>query len=446
MAMLFTILASAAVLSLGYFLYDFGRQGYERDAEAIIDTEMASLLLEDRLDAGSSMKQIVNRRISPGSGVHYLLSTIEGTLKAGDLSEFPVEVERIKEGVILFSVGSAGGSKSPQRLVAAKIHTMENGDQLLVARDIGEISARFARLRLLSVMSIICMLLVVMVAFLISLFVVSRINRMSDTALHIMQTGDLSRRLEVDSRWDDLSHLSRVFNEMLSRIEGLLEGVKQVSDSIAHDLRTPLTRLRNRLEQLQEGEPGREDVQSLIDEADQLLSTFQSLLRISRMDAGKEQAAFAGTDMRKILEDVVELYFPLAEERRMRLILESASGQLIRGDRNLLFQAIANLIDNAIKHGEGGDRIICRMTAADSGGLELTVEDTGKGISDSQKKRVFERFYRGDASRSTRGTGLGLSLVESIVRLHGGKITLYDVVPQGLGIRISLPARPGDIN
>ncbi len=291
MAMLFTILASAAVLSLGYFLYDFGRQGYERDAEAIIDTEMASLLLEDRLDAGSSMKQIVNRRISPGSGVHYLLSTIEGTLKAGDLSEFPVEVERIKEGVILFSVGSAGGSKSPQRLVAAKIHTMENGDQLLVARDIGEISARFARLRLLSVMSIICMLLVVMVAFLISLFVVSRINRMSDTALHIMQTGDLSRRLEVDSRWDDLSHLSRVFNEMLSRIEGLLEGVKQVSDSIAHDLRTPLTRLRNRLEQLQEGEPGREDVQSLIDEADQLLPTFQSLLRISRMDAGKEQAA-----------------------------------------------------------------------------------------------------------------------------------------------------------
>ncbi len=150
--------------------------------------------------------------------------------------------------------------------------------------------------------------------------------------------------------------------------------------------------------------------------------------------------------MRKIQEDVVDLNIPLEEERGMRLILESASGQLIRGDRNLLFQAIANLVDNAIKHGEGGDRIICRMTAADSGGLELTVEDTGKGISDSQKKRVFERFYRGDASRSTRGTGLGLSLVESIVRLHGGKITWYDVVPQGLGIRISLPARPGDIN
>ena len=281
MALLFTALLSAAVLSLGYFIYDFGREGLERDSEAALDLEINNILLINELAGKDDLLAIIEERIASTSGIHYLLADLEGNKLAGDLEHFPQAVDRLVEGIIVFEVNNLGPDTDAKRKVVAKIHTFSNGDQILVARDIDEFFSRFTRLRLLSVLSILCMLMVIIVSFLISLFVVSRINRMSDTALEIMLTGDLSQRLTVDSRWDDMSHLSMVFNEMLSRIESLVEGVKQVSNDIAHDLRTPLTRLRNNMESIQSGELEPDDLNLAIAEADQLLETFNALLRIS---------------------------------------------------------------------------------------------------------------------------------------------------------------------
>lgn len=439
MALLFTVLLSAAVLCLAYFLYDFGREGYERESEATIDAVIASVLLELELDKQQSVAEVISRRSGGQDGVFYFLAGIDGERLAGELPSFPQDVDLITEGVIRFKVEEDITGRVLDVRVAAKIHTFQDGNQLLVARDIDEISGRFARLRLLSLMSIVLMCMVILVSYLISIFVVSRINRMSDTALEIIETGDLSRRLMIDSRWDDLSHLSGVLNQMLQRIEKLMDGVKQVTDNIAHDLRTPLTRLRNQLEDIgHKGASGR-DVDELIEEADHILNTFQSLLRISRMDAGQERASFEEVDLQTVLHDVAELYHPLADDKPVELRVHLREGILVRGDRNLLFQAFANLLDNALKYTTAGSQISLRLLSAEDGLVRVEVEDQGPGIPDEEKERVFERFYRCDTSRSSRGSGLGLSLVGSIVRLHGGTISLGDCEPSGLRVTVSLP-------
>ena len=367
------------------------------------------------------------------------LLDLRGNWLAGDLTGFPEEADRIAEGVILFELGGLSRVGEHGLNVAAKIHTFPTGNRLLVARDIDDIARRFARLRMLSLMSIGCMFLVILVSFLISLFVVSRINRMSDTALEIMETGDLTRRLVVDSRWDDLSHLSRVLNGMLDRIESLMDGVRQVSDNIAHDLRTPLTRLRNRLEDLQADHPSEDAVHGLIAEADQLLSTFQSLLRISRMDAGQERHSFTQVDLGQVLEDVCELYQPIAHEKGVELTLGEHAADPVLADRDLLFQALVNLLDNSLKYASGGGEVRCHVKAHSDERAEIHILDSGPGIPDAEKERVVERFYRGDSSRSTRGSGLGLSMVSAIARLHGGRLVLADAQPNGLHVCLSIP-------
>jgi len=441
MAMLFTALLSAAVLSLGYFIYDFGRDEYERESESAIDAEISNVLLQLQLDNGHSIEDIIDARSRLEQQFHYLLADVNGTRKAGSLLRFPKNVERISEGVIRFELKEAADGADTKRQVAAKIHTFNTGDQMMVVRDIDDISRRFARLRLLSALSIVCMLMVILVSFLISLFVVSRINRMSDTALEIVETGDLSQRLSVDSRWDDLSHLSGAFNEMLDKIEGLVDGVKEVSDNIAHDLRTPLTHLRNRLENLDGVPLSREEVKSLTEEADQILGTFQSLLRISRMDAGGERVTFAPVNIQEVLQDVVELYQPLAEENGLTLLFESSPQGPVHGNRDLIFQAIANVLDNSIKYSTEGDLIFCSLHDIADKGIEVHIRDQGPGISDEEKERVFDRFYRCDASRSTQGNGLGLSMVAAICRLHRGDIKLDDASPKGLLVRILFPGK-----
>ena len=440
MALLFTVLLSAAVLSLGYFLYDFGREGLERDSESALDLEIRNILLLMELEPAKSVAAIIKERIDPETGIHYLLSDISGNHLAGDLEAIPGHVDLLTEGILVFEVESIAGKADSSQRVAAKIHTFANGHQLLVARDIEEFLARFARLRLLSIMSIVCMMMVVVVSFLISLFVVSRINRMSNIAMEIMDTGDLSRRLSVDSRWDDLSHLASVLNQMLSRIEHLLEGVKQVSNNIAHDLRTPLTRIRNRLETIDAGAKDAGEITTIIEEADQILETFNSLLRISRLEAGQERIGFAPVNLLRIVEDVLELYEPIMDDLGFKLHKNLHGVDPVGGDQNLLFQAIVNILDNAIKHGADGKELSISLNQLADGSIELQLEDSGTGISDTDKKKVFERFYRCDESRTKPGSGLGLSMVAAVVRLHDARIELYDATIGGLGVRITFPS------
>ncbi len=275
------------------------------------------------------------------------------------------------------------------------------------------------------------MLMVIGTSFFISVFVVRRINLIADTAKEIINTGDLSRRISVDTRWDDLSNLAQILNDLLDRIESLMEGVKRVSDNIAHDLRTPLSRLRSELETLKNDTENKEKAEKLIAEADQLLRTFNALLRIANIESGKRSQTFSTLNLDTVLNDIIEFYAPLAEEKNITISSNLPTATL-KGDKDLLFQALANLLDNAIKFTPENGTISIATTK----GPHITISDTGPGISEEDKGKVFDRFFRAETSRHTAGSGLGLSLVVAVIELHKGKITLKDNNP-GLTVTLS---------
>ena len=278
------------------------------------------------------------------------------------------------------------------------------------------------------------MAVVVLVSFIISLFVVSRINMITQTAREIIDTGDLSRRISIESDWDDLSNLAQVLNGFLMRLESLMDAIRSVSDNIAHDLRTPLTHLRTQIEELKYQSVSDVEIDALLAESDQILAIFQSLLRISNIEKSKRHQAFEEVNLSALLHDAAELYEPVAEEKNIRLMLQLAQTQSIKGDKHLLFQMFANVLGNAIKFSpDGGDVSI--QLSQDKQDITILITDRGLGIADTEKELVFRRFYRGDASRSTSGNGLGLSLVKAVIDLHQGSIALEDNQP-GLRVRI----------
>jgi signal transduction histidine kinase len=243
---------------------------------------------------------------------------------------------------------------------------------------------------------------------------------------------------------DEFDQLAENLNSMLDRIETLMAGIRQVSDNIAHDLRSPLTRLRSRLEIARMGEldPARARalIEETIAEADTLLSTFNALLRIAEIEAGRSRAGFGEVDLSEVVRDAVELYEPLAQERKQALAMQVDAGLTITGDRHLLSQAVANLIDNAIKY-TPEDREIAVTLSDTPRGAALRVADQGTGIPAEFRDKVLQRFFRLEASRSTPGSGLGLSLVAAVAHLHDAALELGDNNP-GLIVTITFPVRP----
>ena len=282
------------------------------------------------------------------------------------------------------------------------------------------------------------LLLVCCMAFLISIHVTKRINRIAATATRIIATSDLSQRIPLDSRWDDLSKLSDTLNTMLAEIEQLVFGIRTLSDNIAHDLRHPLTRMRNHMESIRETALPQQqaELSNLILECDALLTTFQALLRISNIESGKRHADYMAIDMVHLLHDVVELYEPLAAEKSIAFTFTPSPSQVV-GDKDLLFQAFANLVDNAIKYTPENGTIEVEMQPQERG-ARVVIRDSGMGVSDEHKQRVFRRFYRVEHSRRAPGSGLGLSLVAAIIKLHQGIIQLHDNQPAGLMVTVTL--------
>jgi hypothetical protein len=280
-----------------------------------------------------------------------------------------------------------------------------------------------------------------------------RIDAVTATTRTIME-GDLTGRLPVDGSGDELDRLSASLNLMLARIEQLMAGLREVSDNIAHDLKTPLNRLRNRVEAaLREpyGEPTyREAMERTIEEADSLIKTFNALLSIARLEAGAGGDLKESLDVSELVRDVAELYEPVAEEHGLVLRADVGEPVFARADRQLLGQAIANLIDNAIKYGTpedagGGTKPEVSVTASAKGDMaKIIVSDRGPGVPPSDRERVLGRFVRLEASRSAPGSGLGLSLVAAVARLHGGTLRLEDNHP-GLKVVLSLPAEGRDL-
>ena len=277
--------------------------------------------------------------------------------------------------------------------------------------------------------------------------VLKRIDSLSASSRKIM-SGDLSGRLEVTGSGDEFDRLADSLNAMLERIEHLLYGLKDVSDNIAHDLKTPLTRLRNRVEAALAGpadsDKYRSALEATIEESDHLIQTFNALLMIARIEAGSPDGAMSELDSREVVQDVADLYEPVVEESGVELIVETPDSVTLKGSRELLGQALANLIDNAIKYGES-----CRQertpriavsTARDGDHVIFRVADNGPGIPEADRERVLQRFVRLEESRSQPGSGLGLSLVAAVARLHHGTLELGDGNP-GLVVTIRLPLK-----
>jgi signal transduction histidine kinase len=286
--------------------------------------------------------------------------------------------------------------------------------------------------------------------YLIGRNALKRMDRMSGASQRIM-AGDLSQRLPTSGSGDEFDRLSESLNTMLGRIEKLNEGLKQVSDNIAHDLKTPLTRLRNKAEAALSG-VGKADyraaLEEMIGESDQLIRTFNALLMISRVEAGQAPAEMSSIDISGIAHDGAELYEPVAEDCGLKLVTEIAEGVEIKGNRELVGQALGNLIDNAIKYAEGGGEPEIRVSLARrNGDVVLSVADSGAGVPDNKREDVVKRFVRLDASRSKPGTGLGLSLVGAVMEMHHGRLELDATHPErennrGLTVRMVFPILP----
>ncbi len=281
--------------------------------------------------------------------------------------------------------------------------------------------------------------------------VLGRIDDMTGTSRNIM-AGDMSGRLAIRGTNDEFDRLAGSLNVMLDRVEELMKGLKEVSDNIAHDLKTPLTRLRNRAEEALRTAGGAEDyrtaLETIIEEADNLIRVFNALLMIARAEAGNAREGMATFDVADVARDVAELYEPVAEEAGVALTLDldgaAAEGLQIVGSRELVGQALANLVDNALKYatlaeGQGAHAAVTISAARVGDTVEVVVGDRGPGIPEADRARVLDRFVRLEGSRSRPGFGLGLSLAAAVARLHGGLLRLEDNAP-GLRAVVVLPA------
>lgn len=378
------------------------------------------------------LRTMERRARQPGANL-YVIAGPNGEILAGNVAsvqpgifdeegwtEFPFRYDRYSD---------TGTVK--RHFATAHVFFLDNGFRLMVGRDLGEPS----KLRLLVRQALMVALLImgigaVVIWFAIGRNALKRIDRVSAASQKIM-AGDLSQRLPVSGSGDEFDRLSSSLNGMLGRIEQLNEGLRQVSDNIAHDLKTPLTRLRNKAADAldeDDAQARKAALETIIAESDQLIRTFNALLMISRVEAGSIAAELSDIDISAIAADSAELYEPVAEEAGQTMICEISPGLSVRGNRELVGQALSNLIDNAIKYGSQGDEgstIRVRVTRS-SEGVEIAISDEGPGVPEDKRAEVVKRFVRLDKSRSKPGTGLGLSLVEAIMALHGGRLVLSD--------------------
>jgi signal transduction histidine kinase len=324
--------------------------------------------------------------------------------------------------------------------------TLNGGYSLLVGRDI----ARYAPLEthfwygLAGAVAILSIVGVVG-GLLIQRAVLARIHGIQATVSAIMQ-GDLSHRLPTRHTGDELDTLSQTINRMLEQIEHLINGVRNVSNSIAHDLRTPLAELRSRLEELSLTRPSPTEtfaeIEAAVADVDRVINIFHALLRLAQIDTGMRRSGFVSLDAAEVASEAVEFYLPAAELKGVSLSFHNGGPARVSGDPILLAQAVSNLIDNALKYVPTGGAITVETRHPSEQTVEIAVADDGPGISDAEKPKVVERFYRGDASRGTPGAGLGLSLVDAVAKLHGGALEFADNHP---GLRVRLTVEPNGV-
>lgn len=432
-------LSVGAILSYVYFntaiLLD--RQG-----EETVRAELQSLAGEYRSGGVDGLSDAVRRLSDQNTDALYLLTNFLGRKLAGNLDGLPERAVK-GEGWIDFSyaVETLDGLERHQ---ARAYHViLPNGSVLLVGRDI-EAKVQFTDLirRTLYLALAITVVLGLLGGVLLSRNFLRRVETITATSRSIM-AGDLAQRVPVSGSGDELDRLSISLNQMLDQIERLMAGMKEISSNVAHDLRTPLARLRSRLESAAK-DPGRNSkpvIEKAIAEADSLLATFNALLSIARTEAGQAREGMLPVNLQDVVTEIGELFAPIAEEKGGKLLVSADQPVVANADRQLLAQAISNLVDNALKYGvaEGsaGPDIEIGLNATEDRAT-IVVADRGPGVDAADRNRIVERFVRLDKSRSKPGSGLGLSLVQGIAHLHRGELFISDNNP-GLRAELVLP-------
>lgn len=442
-----TVFALFAGFLLAYFAWNTGRLITDQITQTV-DAEIIGLSEQYRQAGIRRLVLIVDARSRrPGSSV-YLVTTASGDGLAGNVGTLdPSVLDRAGWTEIVYR--RLDDATGPSQRALARVFQLPGGFKLMVGRDLEE-RERVREIVWAAGRWSIALVIVLGLAggFFITRRVLKRVDAMTATTQTIM-TGDLDERLPVAGTGDELDRLAINLNVMLERIEVLMRGLKEVSDNIAHDLKTPLTRLRNRAEAaLRSGgdvADYRAALEATIEESDALIRTFNALLMIARAESGQARDNMSEFDAAAVAHDVAELYEPVAEDKGISLTVEADASLPVNGNRELVSQALANLIDNAIKyaapreHAADGmpPEIVVSARAAGNQAL-LSVLDNGPGIPEVDRARAVERFVRLEASRSLPGSGLGLSLAAAVASLHGGELRMEDNTP-GLRVTLVLP-------
>ena len=434
-------LSSAIILATIFYM---SARFNDQQVRAVIEEEAAWLNDQWRTGGMPELQRFVAERsaVEPNRRAIYLLLSPLGTRLAGNLSGWP-DGEPTADGYIEFPVDvHEGGSGPPKSHPAkAKVFANDAGYLLLVGRDVHDLAQSEQQIKTAIFLGIGAIVVLGLLGGLIlSRWMLTRLERINRSTARIM-AGEFGRRIATHGNGDEFDDLAQNLNAMLDRIERLLAGMRQVSEDIAHDLRTPLNRMRSRIEVALMGAPDTEEARGLLEDtlrdADGLIETFNALLAIARAEAGAQHGDWDRLDLAELARDVAELYEPLAEEASITLRLDARDGAMILGHRQLVAQAIANIADNAIKYTPPGGTV--SITTAAQPVPSVTVTDTGPGIPAEQREHAKQRFVRLDEQRSTPGSGLGLSLVDAVAKLHDAKLTLADNDP---GLRVILTFKP----
>lgn len=438
LAALYLLLFAASAAVLGAVVFWIAGAALEGQARARIEAEVAALRLEYQAGGLARLLADVKAR-GPGSGaLDYLVQDGDGRHLGGEiLGSVPrLGWQRLKVREADDATADGNGRETLQALAVS----LGGGVVLAVGDDTERIvEAEEAILRAFAFAVGLTVLLGAAGGAWLGHLFLRQVDAIGRTAEAIIG-GDLARRIPVQGTGDDLDRLAATLNRMLDRIAALMESLRQVSNDIAHDLRTPLSRLGQRLEDARAHARSVADyeraVEGAVAETEGLLGTFAALLRIAQVEAGAQRAAFRRVDLSRIAETVADAFAPAAEDEGHTLAAKVSPGVAVHGDQELLTQMLVNLVENALRHTPRGSRVqVLLAQQPGHSGAVLAVEDDGPGVPEAERERILRRFYRLEQSRTTPGSGLGLSLAAAVAELHGAELRVEDARP---GLRVSV--------
>ena len=438
LAALYFLVFAASVLGVLLFVYWTTANFVEQQTEATLDAEVSGLAEQYAQRGLSGLIQIVAARRAGdrGDAMVYLVTDPDGRPLVGNIAAWPAGA-LTHSGWLSFGFERNINGRVVTHPARGRLFVIPGGYRLLVGRDINDAAAFRGQVRATLLWAGLIALCIGLVGgTVMSRNLLRRVEQVNRTSERVM-TGNLSDRVPLHGTSDEFDLLAANLNRMLDQIERLMTAMREVTDDVAHDLKTPLSRLRGRLERAL-AEPSadssqNEAIRAAIDEADRLLATFNALLSIAALESGAHSEQAELLNLSEIAKAAAELYEPVAEETGFTLTVVAGSGANILGDRHLLSQALANLLDNALKYAGSGEIQI--RVFSDNGQAVLEVGDRGPGIPEADREAVLDRFVRLEPSRTTPGNGLGLSLVRAIVRRHSGVVVLGDNQP-GLRVRL----------